>query len=166
MKITDEMIDAFVSRSSVAPGDMRQCVKAGLEAALSASPAGVKPLKRYEPAGVGETREGELLHQCVGLMETLSEDLPEDDVNSIMMRAMVSKVRTEINTDGVGVETERALYRFLVEGDVIRADDQFMSDDGATWVEPSGWEVGMEYASKLFKSARRLVRASLKGDEQ
>lgn len=35
MNVTDEMIDAFVSRSSVAPGDMRECVRSGLEAAFA-----------------------------------------------------------------------------------------------------------------------------------
>lgn len=60
MKITDEMVDAFVSRSSVAPGGMRECVKAGLEAALSASTAG--PV--------------EMRHDEGGYVEFLNEDVP------------------------------------------------------------------------------------------
>lgn len=41
MKITDEMINAFIVKASLGPAGMRECVKAGLQAALSASPAGV-----------------------------------------------------------------------------------------------------------------------------
>lgn len=48
-------------------------------------------------------------------------------------------------------------YRFLVEGDLIEATDEFIGNDGQTWVRPDGWEVGMKYPSRVFKSARRLV---------
>lgn len=49
------------------------------------------------------------------------------------------------------------LYRFLNEGDVIQATDEFVRDDGQSWGYPEGWEIGMTYPSKIFKSARRLV---------
>lgn len=55
-------------------------------------------------------------------------------------------------------ESHVPAYRFLVEGDVIEATDEFIGNDGQTWARPDGWEVGMEYPSHVFKSARRLVR--------
>jgi len=50
-----------------------------------------------------------------------------------------------------------AVYRFLRDGEVIEATDEFIGNDGQTWARPDGWEVGMEYPSNVFKSARRLI---------
>lgn len=62
----------------------------------------------------------------------------------------------------VGPLAERAavvqpVYRFLVEGDIVKATDEFVSNDG--WQPPDDWVVGMEYPSRVFKPCRRRVSA-------
>lgn len=45
-------------------------------------------------------------------------------------------------------------YRLLNNGDVIEKHDEFIQDDGVTWLNPVGWEVGARYGPP-FKTARR-----------
>jgi hypothetical protein len=35
-------------------------------------------------------------------------------------------------------------YRLLGTGDTIQADDEAIADDGVTWVNPTGWEIGQK----------------------
>lgn len=52
---------------------------------------------------------------------------------------------------------DRPKYRLLESTDVIRKGDQVIDDDGVTWVELVGWEIGIHYTSRIFKSVRRRV---------
>lgn len=54
--------------------------------------------------------------------------------------------------EGGGVPQPR--YRLLNNGDVIEKHDEFIQDDGVTWLNPVGWEVGARYGPP-FKTARR-----------
>lgn len=45
-------------------------------------------------------------------------------------------------------------YRLLTVNDQIQKDDEFIQDDGVTWLNPVGWEVGAKYHG-VFKTARR-----------
>lgn len=51
---------------------------------------------------------------------------------------------------------ETSRYRLLNAGERIQADDEFIDDDGVTWVRPVGWEVGMKYSNYLKSGRRRL----------
>lgn len=53
-------------------------------------------------------------------------------------------------------KVEDAKYRLLGSGDIIHADDQFISDDGVSWHAPDRWAIGARY-SELYKSARRRI---------
>ena len=50
-------------------------------------------------------------------------------------------------------------YRLLVRGqDTIQADDEFLREDGATWLkDPSGIFVGCMYEGTIFLPARRAI---------
>lgn len=52
-------------------------------------------------------------------------------------------------------------YRVLQRGEVIQADDEFLSDDGAMWLgDSAGVFIGMPHASGVLKGARRRIDAA------
>ncbi len=54
-------------------------------------------------------------------------------------------------------------YRLLDEGDTIQADDEFVGDDGTSWLHPSDLFVGMRYVNWL-KTGRRRIDACTQQD--
>lgn len=66
---------------------------------------------------------------------------------------------------GSGVEQDAAQYRLLqADIDSIEATDEFLSDDTLTWApDPNGIFVGMPYAPRVLRPARRLVAEASNG---
>jgi len=65
--------------------------------------------------------------------------------------------------------TEAVQYRLLDRGrDTIQADDEFLREDGVTWVkDPAGVFVGCTYQGDILLPARRAIEAAhgiTKGD--
>jgi hypothetical protein len=58
---------------------------------------------------------------------------------------------------------EDARYRLLDEGDTIQADDEFVGDDGTSWVHSGALFVGMRYINWL-KTGRRRIEARAQQD--
>lgn len=52
---------------------------------------------------------------------------------------------------------EQVKYRLLHRGDIIQRGDQPIGDDCESWIELSGWEIGMEYMPGPLKPIRRRL---------
>lgn len=83
--------------------------------------------------------------------------------------ACAKAIRERIGTPpaGGGKEalSDAAKYRLLVAGDLIEKDDEFIQDDGVTWLKPVGWEIGAYYGA-TFKAARRRIDAAIRAGKK
>lgn len=88
-------------------------------------------------------------------------EFPSDDrshVSSVSCRLFARHIAVLARASSSAVREER--YRMLAQGDVIQASDEFLQDDGVTWIcdprGPDGLFVGARYSHSL-KPARRAL---------
>lgn len=52
-------------------------------------------------------------------------------------------------------------YRLLRDGDLVEATDEWLQEDGQTWVKSPNWIIGMEYMrGRALLPARRELRSN------
>jgi len=112
----------------------------------------------YGDAWLNPPHRSHLCHGCGHIWRPA--DVPTNGVAAVKTKGKAdSPIVTPAEPDAARVEAE-ARYRLLAAGEPIRADDEFIADDGVTWQRPVGWEIGMKY-THFFKTARRRVDVDL-----
>lgn len=67
--------------------------------------------------------------------------------------------KTNFNPTKGSPMADKPQYRLVRRGELIERGDQPLGDDCETWLELSGWEIGMDYRpGTLVPLRRRLVR--------